>query len=198
MYLTCLLKISSQVPDLRLEVGVEVREAEGVIALHLKDHRIVWIRSLLLTRGIQIEVKAFLLDIRSLRSKNGGHLTSHLTSLYAFCAAPPTSRAHVGPTWMLRCKILRVLTADFTMSPVCVNPGGIRPHGPIPVTTSLIPPQKFSRKILSEQYKYRTLLETISMLLICVNGTHLLIWVSLTFQEVSQRIINFWGIIKSL
>ena len=45
MYLTCPLKISSQVPDLRLEgggdQGVEVKEAEEVIVLHLKDHRIV-------------------------------------------------------------------------------------------------------------------------------------------------------------
>ena len=65
------------------------------------------------------------------------------------------SRARAGPTQMLEYKIRRVRIADFTMNLVCVNPVGIIQQGPTLVTTSLMHPQKLSRKILSELLKYQ-------------------------------------------
>ena len=94
---------------------------------------------------------------------------------FAFCAAIPISRVHAEPTRMLKYKIRQAPTADFTTNLVFVNLGGIIPQGPAPVITSLLYPQKFSRKILSEQYKYQTSLKITLMLLIYVKDTHLLI-----------------------
>ena len=168
MYRICPSKISFRAPNLQIgagaEQGVEVGEAVGVLALHLKDH---WIKSPLLMQETQIEAKAFLLGLKNLRCKNEGHSTSHLTSLYAFYAAAPISRGYAKLIPVLRCKKLHVPIANITMNLVFANPtpGGTLPHGLTSAITSLVPPQKFSQsgKVLSKQYKYQISLETISM-----------------------------------
>ena len=68
-------------------------------------------------------------------------------SSFASYAAAPTSRGHVGPILMPKCKKLHVPIAISITNLVYANPTpeGTQPLGLIPTTTSLTPPQKFSQ-----------------------------------------------------
>ena len=160
MCLTYLSKILSLAPNSQIgaEVGqgVEVEGAEvGVLVRHLKDR---WIKSPHPTQEIQIEARAFLLGSKNLHCKNEGHSILHLTSLYVFYAAAPTSRGYAKFIPMLKSKKFHVPNANITMNLVFANPTPEEtpPLGLALATTSLAPPQKFSRsgKVLSKQYKY--------------------------------------------
>ena len=162
MCLIFLLKTLSRAlnPQIGVEVGqgVGVKGAEvGVLVRHLKDRLIK--SPHLIPNNIQIEARAFLtLGSRNLHCKNEGHSILHLTSLYVFYAAALTSRGYAKFILMLKYKKFLVPNANITMNLVFANPTPEEtpPLGLALATTSLAPPQKFSRagKALSGQYKY--------------------------------------------